>query len=77
MLFFCSLLKEHEAETSTPKRTRSLLEKFNDAEEGEAERRGGKHNLTPSSKIAISQGKRFEVRCEFYVCVLCSIEMFL
>ena len=63
MLFFCSLLKEHEARTSTPKRTHFRLEKCNDAEVGEAERRGGKHNLTPSSKIAISQAECFEVRC--------------
>ena len=50
-MFFCGLLAEQEARTSTPKRARCLLEKFNDAKVGEAEHRGGKHDLTPTSKI--------------------------
>ena len=45
-----------------PKHARSLLEKFNDLEAGAAEHRGGKHDLTPTSKMAIlPQAKRFEV----------------
>ena len=61
-MFFCDLLAEQEARTSTPKRARCLLEKFNDAKVGEAEHRGGKHDLTPTSKMAIlPQAKRFEL----------------
>ena len=50
----CSLLsEEREARASTRRLARSLLKKFNDADVGDAERRGGKHSPTPSSKIAI------------------------
>lgn len=61
-LFFCCLL-EDQGRTSTPKRARSILKNLDEASGArEGEFRGGKHDLTPSSKMAIlPQAKRFEV----------------
>lgn len=77
---FLLLLQDHEARTSTPKRARSLLKKFNDADV-EAEHRGGKHDLTPTSKMAIfPEAKCFQVGrldAKFMSVWFCPIEIFV
>ena len=62
MFFRCVL--EDQGQTSTPKRGRSILKSLGEASGARGgEVVGGKHDLTPSSKIAIlmPQAKRFEV----------------
>ena len=52
---------EDQGQTSTPKRCRSILKELDAASET-CEIRPGKHDLTPSSKMAIlPNAKRFEV----------------
>ena len=59
---FCCFL-EGEDRTSTPKRARSILRELDEASGvREGEFRAGKHDLTPSSKMAtLPNAKRFEI----------------
>ena len=65
---FCCFL-EGEDRTSTPKRARSILRELDEASGvREGQSRAGKHDLTPSSKMAtLPNAKRFEIGKRHYV----------